>query len=132
MHLQTSTKKTIQDTAETTVDLVEKKNAEKITEAASKWGPKQIACADYERSVQPVCIPKEKYISPERCQKIIDGLLLSQLQIYTARMVYQKIVNLFHKTKSQPSKFTKNNWVKVNHDAYGTCNTNSQNWNNQF
>ena len=36
MHLQTSTKKTIQDTAETTVDLVEKKNAEKITEAASK------------------------------------------------------------------------------------------------
>lgn len=79
MHLQTSTKKTIQDTAETTVDLVEKKNAEKITEAASKWGPKQIACADYERSVQPVCIPKEKYISPERCQKIIDGLLLSQL-----------------------------------------------------
>lgn len=127
MHLQTSTKKTIQDTAETTVDLVEKKNAEKITEAASKWAPKQIACADYERSVQPVCIPKEKYISPERCQKIIDGLLLSQLQIYTARMVYQKIVNLFHKTKSQPSKFTKNNWVKVNHDAYGTCNTNSQN-----
>ena len=37
MHLQTSAKKTIQDTAETTVDLVEKKNAEKITEAASKY-----------------------------------------------------------------------------------------------
>ena len=58
MHLQTSAKKTIQDTAETTVDLVEKKkNAEKITEAASKyhlWGPKQIACADYERPIQPV------------------------------------------------------------------------------
>lgn len=130
MHLQTSAKKTIQDTAETTVDLVEKKNSEKITEAASKyhlWGPKQIACADYERPIQPVCIPKEKYISPERCQKIIDGLLLSQSQIHTARMVYQKIVNLFHKTKSQPSKFRKNNWVKVNHDAHGTCNTNSQN-----
>ena len=36
MHLQTSTKKTIQDTAETTVDQVEKKKAEKKTKAASK------------------------------------------------------------------------------------------------
>ena len=41
-------------------------------------------------------------------------------------MEYQKIMNLLENTPNQPAKFRTKNWVKINNDAPGTCNTNNQ------
>ena len=41
-------------------------------------------------------------------------------------MEYQKIINLLDNTPSQPTKLRTKNWVEINDDARGTCNTNSQ------
>ena len=40
-------------------------------------------------------------------------------------MEYQKI-NLLENTPNQPTKFRTKNWVEINDDSSGTCNTNSQ------
>ena len=61
---------------------------------------------------------KERYISPEKSQQIIDEL----------RLVWQynnngisKIENLLDKTSNQPSKFRTKNWVEINFESRGTC-----------
>ena len=41
-------------------------------------------------------------------------------------MEYQKIINLLDSTPNQPTKFSTKNWVEINDDSRGTCNTNSQ------
>ena len=41
-------------------------------------------------------------------------------------MKYQKIINLLDNTPNQPSKFRTKNWVEINVDVRGTCNSNSQ------
>ena len=41
-------------------------------------------------------------------------------------MEYQKIINFLDKKPNQPTKFRTKNWVKVNDDARGMYNTNSQ------
>ena len=41
------------------------------------------------------------------------------------RIEYQNMINLLENTANQPSKFKTKNWVEVNDDAHGTCNTNS-------
>ena len=41
-------------------------------------------------------------------------------------MKYSKISDWLHNEITQPSKFKTKNWVKINHDARGTCNTNNQ------
>ena len=41
-------------------------------------------------------------------------------------MEYQKIINLLDNTLNQPTKFRTKIWVKINDDARGTYNTNSQ------
>ena len=41
-------------------------------------------------------------------------------------MEYQKIIKFLDNTPNQPSKFRTKNWVEINNDARGTCNTNSQ------
>ena len=41
-------------------------------------------------------------------------------------MEYQKIINLLDNTPNQASKFRTKNWVEINDEARGTCNTNSQ------
>ena len=66
-------------------------------------------------------IPKQKYISPEEIQKIIDDLMIWDNII----MGYQKIIYLLDNTPNQPSKFRTENWVKINDDARGTYNKNS-------
>ena len=79
--LKTTSKKVIQKVAEVTRDLAENKIAEKITKAASKTtheDPNKLTAPTQidETSVQPIGIPKERYISPERQQQIIDELRL--------------------------------------------------------
>ena len=39
---------------------------------------------------------------------------------------YQKVINLFDNTLNKPSKSRTKNWVEINDDSHGTCNTNSQ------
>ena len=41
-------------------------------------------------------------------------------------MEHQKIINLLDNTPNQWSKFRTKNWVEINDDAQGKCNTNSQ------
>ena len=58
----------IQKTAEATGDLIGNKSADKITSASKLHSPKHLDKTD---------IPKERYISPEKRQQIIDGLRLT-------------------------------------------------------
>ena len=39
-------------------------------------------------------------------------------------MKYQKIINFSVNTSNQPSKFKTKNWVEINDESRGTCNTN--------
>ena len=39
-------------------------------------------------------------------------------------MEYQKMINLSDNTPNQPTKFETKNWVIINDDSRGTCNTN--------
>ena len=41
-------------------------------------------------------------------------------------MEYQKLANLIDDASNQPSKFRTRNWVEINDESRGTCNTNSQ------
>ena len=41
-------------------------------------------------------------------------------------MEYHKIINLLDNKPNHPSKFRTKNWVEINDDAPGTCNTNTQ------
>ena len=41
-------------------------------------------------------------------------------------MKYQKIMNLLDNTSNQPCKFQTINWLEINDDPRGICNTNSQ------
>ena len=41
-------------------------------------------------------------------------------------MVYQKKINFLDNTSNQPFKFRTKNWIVINDDAGGRCNTNSQ------
>ena len=41
-------------------------------------------------------------------------------------MKYQKIINLLDNRPNQPFKFREKNWVEINDNSRGTCNTYSQ------
>ena len=60
--------------------------------------------------------PKERYISPERRQQIINELRLVQ---YINKIKYRKNINLLDHTSNQPSKFRTKNWVKINDNRNG-------------
>ena len=63
----------IQKTAEATVDLIGNKIAEKITKVSktSQQNNSETVTNEHDKE-----IPKERYISPEERQKIIDDLRL--------------------------------------------------------
>ena len=67
-------------------------------------------------------IPKERYISPQERQQIIDELRL----INNIIMEYQKIANLIHDASNPPSKFRTKNWVEINDESRGTYSVDSQ------
>ena len=90
---KTALKRVIQKTAEATGDLVGYKTAEKITKVASKSTQKEpkklMATQTDQTSLQPIEIPKERYIPPERKQQITDELRLVELQIYRGNGVLE-------------------------------------------
>ena len=63
-------------------------------------------------------IPKERYSSPDKRQKIIGKLSIM--------MEYQKIVNLLENTPDQLYKFRTKNLVEMNDELGGTYIINSQ------
>ena len=66
-------------------------------------------------------IPKERYISPEKRQKIIDDLRL----IWKYNNGISKMINLLDNTPNQPSKHRTRNWVEINDDPRRKYNKNS-------
>ena len=69
MHLKGASEKRIQNTAEATGDLVDNKIADKIAKV-SKRSPLKNSVINEEE------ILRERYISPEKRQKLIDDLRL--------------------------------------------------------
>ena len=41
-------------------------------------------------------------------------------------MEYKKIINLWHDTTNQPSKFRTINWIEISDESPGTCNVRNQ------
>ena len=70
-------------------------------------------------------IPKERYISPEKRQQIIDELRLVWKQYNNIIMEYQKIINLLDNTPNHLSKFRTKNWIEINNQSRGVYSTNS-------
>ena len=69
--IKTTSKKAIQKTAETTGDLVVNKIADKIANASKKSRNEEMQSSEVNNE-----IPKERYISPNERQQIIDELRL--------------------------------------------------------
>ena len=69
--IKTASKRAIQKTAEATGDLIGNKIADKIT-SASKTSPQEL----HSQNEVKIEIPKERYISPEKQQQVIDELRL--------------------------------------------------------
>ena len=65
--IKTPSKRAIQKTAEATGDLIGNKIADKIT-SVSKKSPKEL----HSQNEDEIEIPKERYISPNKGQQIID------------------------------------------------------------
>ena len=68
--IETTSKRTIQKTAEATGDLIDNKIAS-VSEKSTKELPNDETEVDVERAT-----PKKRYISPEEIQQIIDELRL--------------------------------------------------------
>ena len=66
--IKTASKKTIQKTAEATGDLIDNKFADKITSVSMELNTQN---NDVNNEIE---VPKERYMSPEKGQQIIDEL----------------------------------------------------------
>ena len=71
--LKTSSKRVIQKTAEATGDLIGNKIANKITKVSKNSQQNNLETVTNEHDKE---IPKERYVSPEERQEIIDNLRL--------------------------------------------------------
>ena len=73
--IKTTSKRVIQKTAEATGDLIGKKIADKIT-SVSKKSPRELHSKELSSNEANNEIPKERYISPQERQQIINELRL--------------------------------------------------------
>ena len=69
--IKTASKRAMQKTSEATGDLIGNKIKHKIT-SVSKKSPKEL----HSQNEDQIELPKERYISPEKRQQIIDELRL--------------------------------------------------------
>ena len=65
-------------------------------------------------------IIRERYISLEQTQKIIDDLRLKIIKNN------KNIINLLDNTTNEPSKFKTRNWAEINDESRGTYNESNQ------
>ena len=71
MHLKLLHKRTIQNTAEVTGDLIDNQSVDKIAKVSRTSPQNSSETVKYDHNKE---IPSERYISPEERQKIIDDL----------------------------------------------------------
>ena len=69
--IKNASKRAIQKTAEATGDLIGNKKADKIT-STSKKSPKELHSRELSSNEANNLIPKQRYKSPQKSQKIID------------------------------------------------------------
>ena len=65
-------------------------------------------------------VPKQRYISPEERQKIIESL---KLIWWFKKEIWKIIINLLDNTANQTTKFRTKNLVEINDDAHRTSNS---------
>ena len=124
MHLRLLQKKAMQKNAEAAVDLIGNEIAERVTKA-SKASPHDNSVTNKEENIGlDREIYRERYISPEQRQKIIDDLKL--ICSNNIIMEYQKIINLLGNTQNEESKFRTRSWVEINDESRGTYNASNQ------
>ena len=124
MHLRLLQKKAMQKNAEAAVDLIGNEIAERVTKA-SKASPQDNSVTNKEENIGfDREIYRERYISPEQRQKIIDDLKL--ICSNNIIMEYQKIINLLGNTQNEESKFRTRSWVEINDESRGTYNASNQ------
>ena len=100
--LKTTPKRVILKAAEATGDLMRNKIADRITKVSKNSQQNNSETVTNENDKE---IPKERYISPEERQKIMNWL---------------------DNAPNQLTKFMTKNWVEINDDARGTYNKDSQ------
>ena len=114
----------MQKNAEAAVDLIGNEIAERVTKA-SKASPHDNSVTNKEENIGlDREIYRERYISPEQRQKIIDDLKL--ICSNNIIMEYQKIINLLGNTQNEESKFRTRSWVEINDESRGTYNASNQ------
>ena len=96
-----------QITVEATGDLTGNKSANKITKVSRNSLQNNPETITNEHDKE---IPKERYISPEERQKIIDDFTL--IWCYNNGISKKKKKNLLDNTTNQPSTFKTKNWVE--------------------
>ena len=74
--IKTASKRAIQKTAEETGDLIGNRIADKITSVSKKSSKKSHSEELHSQNKDELETPKERYISPEKRQQIIDELRL--------------------------------------------------------
>ena len=113
--IKTPSKTAIQKTAEKTGDLIGYKIADKVTSVSKKSSTR----SQHNEGIDELETPKERCISPEKRQQIIDKL-------NNVIMEYEKIINMLDNASNQPSKFRTKNLVETNDDPGGTYHANKQ------
>ena len=106
---KTASKRAIQEKAESTGHLIGTKIADEITR-----GSKTLPQNNLETNEEML---REKYISPELRQKIMDDLIkinITMIIWYNIVMKYKKIMNFLNDAMNQPSKFKTKNWIEIN------------------
>ena len=74
--IKTASKRAIQKTAETTGDLIGNKIADKVTSASTEFHSKKPSKESHSKELRSNETPKERYISLQERQQIIDELRL--------------------------------------------------------
>ena len=111
---KTASKRIVQNTAETTGDLIGNKIAYKIT-SPGKTKSKEKKDETNKR--------QETYIPPKKRQEVIDD---SRLFRYSTKSEYQKIANLLNTTFDNISRFNTKIWVEVHGQSGGIYSISNQ------
>ena len=117
--LKAASKRAIQKLAEATGDLIEHKNADKISSKQKFEGMRRI-----QNLIKIIRNTKRKINTTKKGQQVILNLD-GQKIVYNQNGI-SKTNKSVRNTTTQPSKFRKKNWVEIIDDACGTQNTNSQ------
>ena len=105
-----------------TINLIDNEIADRISKFSKNSQQNNLETVTNENDKE---VPKERYVSSEDRQKIIDNLRFTyKSEMYNNGI--SKNMNLLDNMPNQPTKFRTKNWIETNDDARGTYSTNSQ------